>query len=163
LNKCCEIQKSYLEQNETYFVSVLNMGSGNAKPQSSASSYVFGFEKASVGAKLLEITRIKKPPLKKHDSAPNLITSTTLFCPYVDVQVGKEGESGSKIQRNVTRDMNTKLGGGKLDYRFSDYYQFSKSLPWLLKNAYFAEPSFKDFQVTRTIGDAFSDGCENIF
>jgi hypothetical protein len=126
------------------------MGSGNAKPQSSA--YVFEFEKASTGAKVLEITRIKKAPLKKHDSAPNLITSTTMFCPYVDVQVGKEGDSGSIVQRNVTRDMNTKLGKGKLDYRFSDYYQFSKTLPWLLKNAYFAEPSLKDFQVTRTIG-----------
>lgn len=130
------------------------MGSGNAKPHQS-SSYVFGFEKASIGAKVLETTRIKKPPLKKHDSAPNLISSTTMFCPYVDVQVGKDGDSGARVQRNVTRDMKTKLGGGKLDYRFSDYYQFSKSLPWLLKNAYFAEPSIKDFQVTRIIGNKF--------
>lgn len=93
----------------------------------------------------------KKPLLKKTNSDPKVLTDSTIFCPYVDLNVGRKG-SAKVVQRAISKSKSTMIGDGKLDYKRSDFYELSGRFPWLLKNAHFVQPQAKDFIIGRMIG-----------
>lgn len=97
------------------------------------------------------IEQHKKPLLKKTNSDPKVLNDTTIFCPYVDLPVGRKG-SAKIVQRAVSKSKSTIIGEGKLDYKRSDFYELSGKFPWLLKNAHFVQPQAKDFIIGRMIG-----------
>lgn len=97
------------------------------------------------------LEQVKKPALKKNNSDPRILTETTVFCPYVDLNFGRKGSS-KVVQRAVSKSKSTLVGEGKLDYKRCDYFEVSTKYPWLVKNAHLVNPVLKDFIVGRVIG-----------
>eukprot|EP01031_Cornospumella_fuschlensis_P035118 gene35118-42534_t len=97
------------------------------------------------------LEQVKKPALKKTNSDPRILTETTVFCPYVDLNFGRKG-SNKVVQRAVSKSKSTLVGDGKLDYKRCDYFEVSTAYPWLVKNAHLVNPVLKDFIVGRVIG-----------
>ncbi|RYG69208.1 hypothetical protein EON64_03315 [archaeon] len=97
------------------------------------------------------LEQVKKPALKKTNSDPKVLTETTVFCPYVDLNFGRKG-SNKVVQRAVSKSKSTLVGEGKLDYKRCDYFEVSIKHPWLVKNAHLVSPVLKDFIVGRVIG-----------
>ncbi len=88
------------------------MGSGNTK------HYTFGFmdEEEADSEKSVTVTeQIKHPMLKKNNSHPDLLTTTTVFCPYLNLKLGKKVETAAVVQRRVTKQKSSLIGGGKLN------------------------------------------------
>lgn len=101
------------------------------------------------------IEQVKKPIIKRTNSHPDMLSQSTIFCPYIDMRVGKKNESTNVVQRKVIRVKHSLIGNGQLDYKKSDYFEFTTRLPWLLKNAFFVAPNIRDFTTIRVIGRSF--------
>lgn len=98
------------------------------------------------------IEQVKKAIIKRTNSHPDMLSQNTIFCPYIDMRVGKKNESTNIVQRKVVRVKHSLIGNGQLDYKKSDFFEFPTQLPWLLKNAYFVAPNIRDFATVRVIG-----------
>lgn len=96
---------------------------------------------------------VKKPMLKKSNSHPDIIGKTTVFCPYIDVKVKSKGKAADIVQRSIIRSKSSLIGKGvKLDYKKSEFFEYSGKYPWLMKNAHLISPNMKEFEIDRTIG-----------
>jgi serine/threonine protein kinase len=98
---------------------------------------------------------VKKPLIKRNNSHPDVLTQTTVFCPYVDLRMGKKGEATNVVQRKIVRVKRSQVTGNEgevLDFKKCDYIQYRQRFPWLLKNAHFAMPGIRDFELMRIIG-----------
>ncbi len=135
------------------------MGGGNTK------NYSFGYmpQDSNPDAEnplMMEV--VKKPLLKRNNSHPDMISETTVFAPYVDLRLGKKGEATNVVQRRVVRIKKSEVTGNEgevLDLKKCDYLQYRQRLPWLLKNAHFASPHIRDFDLVRFIGKFYSRLC----
>lgn len=128
------------------------MGGGNTK------NYSFGYLPQDINPDAenpLMMEVVKKPLLKRNNSHPDMISETTVFAPYVDLRLGKKGEATNVVQRRVVRMKKSEVTGNEgevLDLKKCDYLQYRQRLPWLLKNAHFASPQIRDFDLVRFIG-----------
>jgi hypothetical protein len=135
----------------TYFHVI--MGSGLTKHDALYDVYMCRFQEDGTAHPEPEIIEMKKNLLTKSNSHPDLLTSSTVFTPYIDVKVKqKETGSHSHIHRAVPTIKKSIIGDGKLNYKKFEYFEIMEPFPWILKNAHFLRPTMKDFKVERAIG-----------
>lgn len=133
------------------------MGGGNTK------HYSFAFKpEIALDAETVEnpfvMEVVKKPILKRNNSHPDLLSQTTVFCPYIDVRMGKKGDATGVVQRKLVKQKKSEVTGNEaevLDMKKCDYFQYHQRFPWLLKNAHFANPNIRDFELMRVIGEFY--------
>jgi protein kinase A len=56
------------------------------------------------------IEQVKLSQLKRQNSHPEILTTDTVFCPYVDLKMGKKGDINNVIQRRLHREKKSMIG-----------------------------------------------------
>ena len=132
------------------------MGGGLTTAQLTKDDYIcIAREKLSTNDNLTEIVELKKNLLQKQNSHPDLITTKTVFTPYIDVRVKSKDVGAQHLQRATGQNKASAfIGNGEMPVNLKkcEYFEVSKKTPWLIKNAHFIRPSVKDFDFERAIG-----------